>query len=279
MPADREQEMSQGGFPRSVIVQGTGLIGSSLALAVRKRLPGIRVYGIDSPEVLDRARRLGAVDSELAPANADLTILATPVGAILKSLDEISSSSGLLMDVGSTKVDICRKAEALKLPFLGGHPMTGSERAGPEAASPDLFTGDLFFLCPVSTTPPDAIPKIKSLLEAIDAKPVVIDPEQHDKLVARLSHLPQIVSTLLADQTSANRNLAGPGWKSVTRLAASPFHVWRDILQTSGSLPDELRAFIARLRDVLDALEAGNMQEVEALFDRANRGVSGEANE
>jgi prephenate dehydrogenase len=96
--------------------------------------------------------------------------------------------------------------------------------------------------------------------------------------VAQLSHLPQIVSTLLADQTSANKDLAGPGWKSVTRLAASPFHVWRDILQTSGSLPDELRSFIARLREVLDALEAGNMQEVEALFERANRGVW-EANE
>jgi len=246
---------------------------------LRKHLPGIRVYGIDSPEVLDRARRLGAVDPELAPANADLTILATPVGAILQSLDEVSSRSELIMDVGSTKLDICRKAEGRKLPFLGGHPMTGSERAGPEAASSDLFTGDLFFLCPVSTTPPDAIPKIKSLLEAIGAKPLVINPEQHDRLVAQLSHLPQIVSTLLADQTSANKDLAGPGWKSVTRLAASPFHVWRDILQTSGSLPDELRSFIARLRDVLDALEAGNMQEVEALFERANRGVSGEANE
>ena len=66
--------------------------------------------------------------------------------------------------------------------------------------------------------------------------PLVIDPRQHDSLVAQLSHLPQILSTLLADQTSANKDLAGPGWKSVTRLAASPFHVWRDILQTSGSL-------------------------------------------
>ena len=155
--------------------------------------------------------------------------------------------------------------------------MTGSERAGPEAASADLFTGDLFFLCPISTTPADALEKIKTLLAAVGAKPIVIDPEQHDRLVAQVSHLPQILSTLLADQTSGNKNLAGPGWKSVTRLAASPFHVWRDILQTSGALPEELRSFMARLREVLDALEAGKMHEVETLFERANRAVSGES--
>jgi prephenate dehydrogenase len=276
MPTNREQQMSEGGFPRSVVVHGTGLMGSSLAMALKKYVPGIRVYGIDSAEVLDRARRLGAVDSEPAPANVDFTILATPVRTILQSLDELPATSSLIMDVGSTKVDICRKAETRKLPFIGGHPMTGSERAGPEAASCDLFTGDLFFLCPVATTPADALPKIKSVLERIGAKPLVIDPEQHDRLVAQISHLPQILSTLLADQTSGRTDLAGPGWKSVTRLAASPFHVWRDILQTSGSLPDELRSFIARLRDVLDALEAGNMEEIETLFERANRAVSGE---
>jgi prephenate dehydrogenase len=269
--------MSGGGFPRSAVVHGTGLIGSSFALTLKKHLPGIRVYGIDSAEVLDRARRLGAVDPEPAPAVVDLTILATPVGTILQSLDKLPASSGLILDVGSTKVEICRKAVARELPFLGGHPMTGSERAGPEAASSDLFTGDLFFLCPVSTTPADALPKIKAVLEAVGAIPLVIDPEQHDRLVAQLSHLPQILSTLLADQTSVSRDLAGPGWKSVTRLAASPFHVWRDIFQTSGSLPDELRSFIARLREVLDALEHGKMQEIEALFERANHAVSGES--
>jgi prephenate dehydrogenase len=250
-------------------------MGSSLALALKKHLPGIRVYGIDSADVLDRAQRLGAVEPGPAPAMTDLTILATPVGTILHSLDDLPASSGLIMDVGSTKASICRKAEARRLPFLGGHPMTGSERAGPEAASFDLFSGDLFFLCPVST-PADALPKMRVVLEAIGAKPVVIDPEQHDRLVAQLSHLPQILSTILADQTSGNRDLAGPGWKSVTRLAASPFHVWRDILQTSGSLPDELRSYIARLGEVLDAMETGNLKEIEALFDRANRAVSGE---
>ena len=85
----------------------------------------------------------------------------------------------------------------------------------------------------------------------------------HDKVVAQLSHLPQILSTVLAGQTAEDKELAGPGWKSMTRLAASPFHVWRDILETSGSLPDELRSFASHMRAVLDALEAGDMQELK----------------
>ena len=271
--------MSEGGFPQSVVVHGTGLMGSSLALAFRKYLPGVRVYGVDAEDVLDRARRIGAVEPGPAPKRVDLIILATPVGTILQWLDELPSSEELIMDVGSTKVAICKKAEARKLPFLGGHPMTGSERAGPGAASSELFKGENFFLCPVATTPADALPKMKPVLEAIGARPVLIDATRHDELVAQVSHLPQILSTLLADQTAENTDLAGPGWKSVTRLAASPFHVWRDILETSGPWPEELRSFTTRLRAVLDALEAGNMQQIEKIFDRANHAVSGETHE
>ena len=157
--------------------------------------------------------------------------------------------------------------------------MSKPERAGPEAASSELFKGENFFLCPVATTPVDALPKMKPVLEAIGAKPVLIDAARHDEVVAQVSHLPQILSTLLADQTAENTDLAGPGWKSVTRLAASPFHVWRDILETSGPLPEELRSFTTRLRAVLDALEDGNMQQIEKIFDRANRAVSGETHE
>ena len=265
-------------FPSSVTIYGTGLMGCSFAFALKKQIPGIRLYGVDSPEILDRARRLGAVESA-EPPTADLLVLAAPVGGILKLLDELEPGPALILDLGSTKVAVCRKAESRRLPFVGGHPMTGSERSGPEAATAELFKGARFFLCPISTTPADAVGKLTPLLEAIGTQPTVIDPEKHDRLVAQLSHLPQIVSTLLADQTSMHKEFAGPGWKSLTRLGASPFHVWRDILQTSGSLPQELRSFIARLRAVLDALEAGNMQELETIFERANRAVAGEPDE
>ena len=235
----------------------------------------------DSPEILSCAQRLGAVDDgrDRAPDFPDLIVLATPIGAILKLLDELGTGSSVILDVGSTKVSICRKAAALGVPLVGGHPMTGSEKSGPEAASGDLFEKAPFFLCPVSSTPDNAISRVTHVVEAIGANPVVISAEEHDRVVAQLSHLPQILSTLLADQTTEHRELAGPGWRSFTRLAASPFHVWRDILQTSGSLPLELRLFTDRLCAVLDALERGNMKEVEAMFERANRAVSEEGRE
>lgn len=268
--------MTDSHFPRSVVVHGTGLMGCSFALALKKKFPETRIFGVDSPEVLERARRLGAVENGTSPPNAELVVLASPIGAILEQLDTLESDSGLILDVGSTKVAVCRKAEQRKLRFVGGHPMTGSERFGPEAASAEIFQSAPFFLCPISTTPADALPMLKSLLQDLGAVPVVIDPKEHDNLVARLSHLPQILSTVLADHTAADRALAGPGWKSVTRLAGSPFHVWRDILQTSGALPQEIRAFSARLEAVLKALENDDLEELEAIFERANRSVGSE---
>jgi prephenate dehydrogenase len=273
--------MNEAGFPRSVILYGTGLMGCSLALALRRQFPDIRIYGVDEHEVLDRARRLGAVEVDPEPRQAaDLLVLATPVSAILKRLEELpTDTSGLILDVGSTKAAICEAAEQRRLPFIGGHPMTGSERSGPEAASPDLFKDAPFFLCPISTTPQDAVSKLTPMLKGIGAETVVLDAEKHDRLVAQLSHLPQILSTLIADQTTGDTALAGPGWKSMTRLAGSPFHVWRDILQTSSFLPQELKSFTTRLRTVLESLESGNVDDLEAIFERANRVVDGQSYE
>jgi prephenate dehydrogenase len=265
------------GFPRLVIVYGVGLIGSSFAMALKIAFPGVRLFGIDAPDVLERARTRGVVErGEPSPSEAaDLTILAAPVGAILDLIDKFVPGPRLVMDVGSTKVEICLRAERRGLPFVGGHPVTGLERSGPEGANPELFKGTPFFLCPVSTTPRDAVALLQTMLERVGAIPHVIKPDDHDRLVAQLSHLPQILSTVLADHASFPQTLAGPGWKSVTRLAASPFHVWGDILKTSGFLPQEIRLFLERLQAVLHTLEAGKVDEIRELFERANRRVSG----
>lgn len=263
-------------FPRTVTIYGTGLMGSSFALALKKSRPGLRVFGVDSDDILERARAVGAIDAtsgDTPPETSDLVILSAPVGEIVRRIGEMNPGPQLIMDVGSTKLGICKAAEARKLPFVGGHPMAGSERSGPEAASGDLFRDMGFFLCPIASTPPDAISKLESVIRAIGATPHVISPENHDKVVAEMSHLPQLLSTLLAEHTAAHREFAGPGWKSVTRLAASPFHVWRDILATSDSLPDELRSYIQRLHDMLDALEKKDLKKLEAVFQRANRAV------
>jgi prephenate dehydrogenase len=255
---------------RSVTIYGTGLIGGSFALALKRHYPGLTVFGVDTPAILARAQDLGLVERG-EPEKADLVVLAAPVGEILKLLGSLPPGPQLVLDMGSTKVEICREAELRGLPFIGGHPMAGSERSGPDAASADLFRNAQFFLCPVRTTPEGGIQRIERLLEAIGALPAILSPEEHDRIVAQLSHLPQLLSTVLADHTSENRDFAGPGWKSVTRLAASPFHVWRDILVTSGFLPYELETFIQRLRSILDALESRDMDRIERVFERANR--------
>jgi prephenate dehydrogenase len=275
------------GFPRNVTIYGTGLIGCSFALALKQTIPGVRLYGIDSADILSRARAIGAIDGAIdgtmdgtmdAPGTghseaSDLIILSAPVGEILRLTEELQPGSSIILDVGSTKVDICKRAEARQLPFVGGHPMTGSERSGPEAASADLFKGARFFLCPISSTPSGAVAQLEDVIRMIGALPHVISPEDHDRLAAEISHLPQIISTVLADQTGEHREFAGPGLKSVTRLAASPFHVWRDILMTSGSLPDELKTYIQRLHDMLEALERKDMKRLESIFERANKSV------
>ncbi|HET9131752.1 MAG TPA: prephenate dehydrogenase/arogenate dehydrogenase family protein [Terriglobia bacterium] len=271
MTADR-------GFPRTVTIYGTGLIGCSFALALKQTIPAIRLYGIDNVDILSRARAIGAIEAiaETGTGQApvsDLVVLAAPVGEILRLTEELQPGISIILDMGSTKVDICRRAESRQLPFVGGHPMTGSERSGPEAASADLFKGARFFLCPISSTPPGAVSKLENVIRAIGGVPHVISPENHDRLAAEISHLPQILSTVLADHTGEHREFAGPGLKSVTRLAASPFHVWRDILLTSGSLPGELKSYIQRLQDMLDALEHKDMKRLESVFERANKSV------
>jgi prephenate dehydrogenase len=248
-----------------VTIIGTGLIGGSMALALKRAYPKVRISGVDKPEVLERAKQLKIID-DVGAQSSDLAVLAAPVGEILKLLDQFTTGHDLVTDVGSTKTAICNKAERIGVPFIGGHPMAGLEHSGPESASADLFKDAPYFICPVKSAPSGAVERMKELAKSIGAVPHIIPAQDHDHLVAEISHLPQIVSSLLAAQTAGHKELAGPGLRSMTRLAASPFHVWRDIFKTSGFLPRELQSFIERLQRILDSIEAGNFDEVERLF-------------
>jgi prephenate dehydrogenase len=251
----------------TVTIYGTGLIGGSLALALRRAFPEIRIAGVDRPDVLERAKRLKIIDVA-GPQSSDVVVLATPVGEILKLIDRFQSRETIVTDVGSTKAAICNKAERLSIPFVGGHPMAGLEHSGPEAADADLFKNAPYFLCPVNSSPAGAMNMMADIANAIGAVPHEISAEDHDRLVARVSHLPQILSTVLAAQTAAHKEMAGPGLRSMTRLAGSSFHVWRDIFKTSGFLPHELQSFIERLQRIVDSMEVGNFEEIETLFKR-----------
>jgi prephenate dehydrogenase len=250
---------------RRVTIIGTGLIGGSMALALKRSFPDIQVCGVDKPDVLERARQLKIID-EAGARSSDLVILAAPVGAILELLDQFITGHELVTDVGSTKAAICGNAERMGIPFIGGHPMAGLEHSGPESASATLFLNAPYFLCPVKSTPAGAVDRMREIAKSIGAVPHVVSAEEHDRVVAQISHLPQVISTLLAAQTAPHKDIAGPGLRSMTRLAASPFHVWRDIFKTSGSLPQELQVFIERLQSILNSIEAGHLDEVEKYF-------------
>lgn len=229
-----------------ITIVGVGLIGGSLGLAIKQCYPGISVIGVDREEsVIRRAQERGAIDqgyTDLASGvrDADLIFLATPVRVILQLLPALRSSiapHALVTDVGSTKARICTIAEeVLPRRFIGGHPMTGSERQGIEAADPLLFENALYVLTPVSVSP-ERLERLREFLEGIGARLLFLEPERHDRIVAYVSHLPQLLAVALT-HTVAQQNrqdalyatLAAGGFRDMTRIAASPYEIWHDII-------------------------------------------------
>jgi prephenate dehydrogenase len=281
-----------------VAVLGTGLIGGSFALAVRKTLPGICIVGWDKPSVLERALELGVVDEvqpELQDAinNADLVYIALPVGLAIERLPEIARQvprHALVTDACSTKRAVCATAEKCfseGVLFLGGHPMAGSERSGIDGADASLFQGAKYALVgteggSISGEQMDRIERADSriasflsLIETIGARPIWIDAETHDRAAAFVSHLPQLVSVALAgvtreatDQTGLPLTLAGRGLRDALRLAGSPYSVWRDIVLTNS---DNLDMALDRLAQAIEHLRAHLRQrELEEEFSAAN---------
>lgn len=252
-------------------IVGVGLVGGSWGLALKARGFRGRLVGCDRAEVLKRAIAAGALDEgeeglAAAVRDADLVILATPVGAILDLLPRLKAGvkpAALVTDVGSTKRLIARRGaevfdgEAL---FLGGHPLAGKERSGLEHADAALFENARYVLTPLS---PDhlADERVKAfveLLKTVGAKPFVTDPASHDRAVAFLSHLPQLLSTglasLIAEQSADDllaAELAASGFRDVTRLADSPYAVWRDICLTNiENIQSALEALVEKLENM-----------------------------
>ena len=187
----------------SLAVIGTGLIGASAALAARRA--GVeRVAGWDpDPDALRVAMERGAVEpgDDLAATvgQADLVLVAAPVASLPTQIREtlaLASEATTVTDVGSTKVPVCEAARGDPR-FVGGHPICGAETRGPERASAELFEGATWFLTPSSATPTERFRLVHGFVAALGARPVAIDPEAHDRLVAFLSHLPQLTASAL----------------------------------------------------------------------------------
>lgn len=257
-------------FDRVSII-GLGLLGGSWALALKENGFGGTIQGCDRPEVLRQALSLNLIDhASNDPAtvvrDADLVILAVPISAILNLLPVLQSAVpayALVTDVGSTKRLICERAARLFQDgalFLGGHPMTGKEHSGLEYAEASLFRNARYALVPV--TPGDVsdarVNAFSALLTQLRAVPFITEPDLHDRAVAFLSHLPQLVSTAVASliaERGARESLplefAGPGFRDVTRLAESPYPLWRDICLTNS---ENIRSAISSLVQKLEAM-------------------------
>jgi prephenate dehydrogenase len=268
----------------TIAIAGVGLIGGSFALALRKAGFQGRILGVSSERTMREALALGVIDQGVdlatAAARADLIYLAQPVGRILDTLhhiDGLVQPHALITDAGSTKGQIVATASKMvrRCLFLGGHPMAGKETRGVGSAEADLFQGRTYVLTPAVRSDMEK-PQARWLVEWIrrmGALPLVMDPDEHDRVVSFTSHLPQLASTALAAVVADNLDgpedlrVAGPGLAGTTRLARSSYDLWRDILATNANAVDQaLSAYIQKLEHLRENLRT---REIEQEFQRA----------
>jgi prephenate dehydrogenase len=273
-----------------VTILGTGLIGGSFALALRKYATDIQITGWDRPEVVREAQSRGIFDAtfsgDLVPAleNADLVYIALPIGVTLDLLPDIVRlvpSRALVTDACSTKARVLETAVKLfsddfTKRFVGGHPMAGRELAGIAHADAELFRNAPYALIGSSTDQHDPlISAFVKILEKIGARPLWLGAQQHDYAVGLVSHLPQLAAVALAsflydhlDENGLPITLAGSGLRDSLRLAGSPYSTWRDIVLTNKDfLSASLDLFARRLDDLREKLAS---RDLEADFDASN---------
>lgn len=244
--------------PLRVAVAGLGLIGGSLTRALRAA--GHDVCGVDRPAVVLRARRARAIRQGLsldqAAAWADVLVLAAPPRAnerLLRRAARLASPRLVVTDVSSVKQPIVTQALRLGLRrFVGGHPIAGSERYGFRASHAGLFEGAAWALTPTAVTEPAALRLVRRLVRDAGGRPIVLDAARHDRALAFLSHLPQVVAWALAGAARADAvaraelRLAGTGWRDMTRLARSPVGLWSEILAANRTELLRARRALAR---------------------------------
>jgi prephenate dehydrogenase len=276
---------------RQVTIIGTGLIGGSLGLALKKRYLAGRIVGCDRVPVLERAQDCGAIDAGASnPVDAvrgsDLIVLATPVIPILDLIERLGPAlppKTLVTDVGSTKAEIVQRAAKsfgrnAGHRFLAGHPMAGKEHAGVEFADANLFEGAAWLFTPLAGQNVHAglCGEFIHCAEKMGAKIAVVDAVDHDRFCAWISHLPQMLSTALAatlvDEFGPDApvlDIGGRALREMTRISGSPYSMWRDVAITNRkNLSDALEKLEQRLAHIRENLDS---RELAAEFERAHQ--------
>ena len=265
-------------------IVGLGLIGGSIAMAARAIWPASLVIAVDNKDVLETAMRLHAIDVAaddlVVLAEADLVILAAPVRQNLVLLDELDANvrvPAVVTDTGSTKRAIVEAARRLppRFTFVGGHPLGGAAASGLDHARPDLFKGRPWLFTPASDQTGDALEKLLEFARALGALPRIVGVGAHDRMLAYLSHLPQMTASALMQVVGEavgdeGLALAGKGLVDTTRLASSPSDIWKDIGATNA---DEIGAALDTLIAVLTDLkkDLGSGEQLEQVFTAASR--------
>ncbi len=275
---------AQAGVPpfQRIAIVGLGLIGGSIALACRKRWPSSLVIAVDRKDVLEQAMVRHAVDVAaddlVVAAGADLVVLVTPVREIVRVLGELPahvSTDAVVTDTGSTKREVACAAADLppRLTFVGGHPMGGAAVSGFEHAREDLFAGRPWIFTPTAPASSEAVERLSEWARGLGGRPLTMTADEHDRLLAAISHLPQVVASALMAVVGERAGetglaLAGGGLRDTTRLASSPASVWGDVLASNADeVAPALDALIAELQRLRGSLtDAGS---VDRLFRRA----------
>ncbi|MGZ8611456.1 MAG: prephenate dehydrogenase/arogenate dehydrogenase family protein [Actinomycetota bacterium] len=270
--------------PERVAVVGTGLIGTSIAMAALRAGDQVRGFDADASALAAAAER-----SSLTPAptleecvgGATLVFVCTPMPSLAALVVETLrlAPDAFVSDVGSVKSHLKVEIEAIAdagdlRRYVGGHPMGGSERSGPEHASASVLDGAVWVLAPGPATDEAGVERLERWVAKIGAKPVRIDPERHDRLVAVVSHLPQVASTALMGLAATEEAgepqillLAAGGFRDLTRLAASNPHLWSDILLANrDAIARALDLYVERLVAMRDLVVAGDAAAVEDRF-------------
>lgn len=268
---------------KKITIIGLGLIGGSLAAVFKRKNVTAAITGVDFEDVVRKALAQGLIDEAHGLENiaagvrgADLVILATPIQSIIETLDAVGkhvAPGTLVTDVGSTKSKIVAEANK-RLPtgvyFLGGHPMAGAERDGIENAEPLLFENAIYVLTESTPIPIEVRNAFVSLVELTGAKAVFLTPQLHDEIAAVVSHLPQILAVTLMNYSAhlnerdgAYLNLAAGGFRDMTRVASSPFGIWRDIIATNkANIRSAIDNFMAELARMKSLLDSGELEEM-----------------
>ncbi|MHC4982819.1 MAG: prephenate dehydrogenase [Planctomycetota bacterium] len=266
------------GEVKHVTIIGVGLLGGSAALAIRAHDPAVTIAGVGRRHSsIKEALRLGIVDTAHLDATevvkaTDLVILATPVGAFekhLRAIGPVLRRGAVVTDVGSTKGRVVRMAERVLGkggPFVGSHPMAGSEKKGVGFARGDLFMGATCIVTPTSHTPKRVTRRVEKLWQSLGMRTVRMNPTAHDKAMAQVSHLPHMLASLLMMlPAKSGLEVSATGFRDATRVAGGDPEMWRDILITNKrailSAIEEFDEHLCHLRDLLETGDAPGIEK------------------